>query len=237
MDRRDSVVTPEAVSLVVDTAGLGSRMIALIVDSLIQGAAVLALTVVLAGIGEEIAGILYLVAVFVIVWGYFPVFESLWSGRTPGKRLQRLRVVRTDGQPAGVGPVIVRNIVRIADFLPAFYAAGSLSILLSRRHQRLGDLAAGTMVVRERGAPEPSPLDAPLEAHPGLDTAALSQHDYVVIRNFLQRRGSFEPSARADLARSIASAFRTKVGDNGSIHDEAFLEALAASFRGRFSGE
>ncbi len=237
MDPRETVVTPEAVRLVIDAAGLGSRMIALSIDSLIQGAMVLALTLAVAGLGNgSVVGVVYFAAVFAIVFGYFPLFEG-FTGRTPGKRTQRLRVVRSDGQPAGVGPVLVRNIVRLFDFLPGFYAVGTVSILATRRSQRLGDLAAGTMVVRERSAPAPSPLGLPLEIRERFDTASVTQRDYVVVRDFLQRRGSFEPSARADLARSIASPLRVKVGDLGSLHDEAFLEAVAVSFRERFSGE
>jgi uncharacterized RDD family membrane protein YckC len=238
VDQRDTVVTPEAVALFVDTAGLGSRMIALIIDSLIQSALVIALSIILASIGQgTVVGVFFVIVVFVILWGYFPLFEILWGGRTPGKRAQRLRVVRTDGQPAGAGPILVRNIIRIADFLPGFYAVGSISILVSRRHQRLGDLAAGTMVVHERPVPEPAPLDVPLPADRLVDTAGLTQRDYVVVRDFLQRRTSFEPSARAALARDIATALREKVSDDYSTHDEAFLETLAASFRARFSGE
>jgi uncharacterized RDD family membrane protein YckC len=236
VDPRDTVVTPEAVALVVDTAGLGSRMIALLVDSAIQAAVVIALAIIFANTGQStVAGVFLVITVFLIVWGYFPFFEILWSGRTPGKRTQHLRVIRTDGQPAGAGPILVRNLIRIADFLPGFYAIGSIAILLTRRHQRLGDLAAATMVVRERAAPEPAPLDVGFAVDRRVDTAGITQRDYVVVRDFLQRRTSFEPSARAALARDIATPLRDKVGDDYSTHDEAFLEALAVSFRQRFA--
>jgi uncharacterized RDD family membrane protein YckC len=236
VDPRDTVVTPEAVALFIDTAGLGSRMIALIVDSAIQAAVVIALAIVLANTGQgTVVGVFYIIALFVIVWGYYPLFEILWSGRTVGKRAQHLRVVRTDGQPAGAGSILVRNIIRIADFLPGFYAIGSISILLTRRNQRLGDLAAGTMVVRERAAPEPAPLDVSFPVDRRIDTAGITQRDYIVVRDFLQRRSTFDPSARAALAASIATPLREKVGDDYSAHDEAFLEALAVSFRERFS--
>jgi uncharacterized RDD family membrane protein YckC len=238
VDQRDSVVTPEAIALFVDTAGLGSRMIALIVDSIFQGVAVLAVFILFASVGPgTTVGWIFVIAVFAIVWGYFPAFEIFWNGRTPGKRAQRLRVVRTDGQPAGAGPILVRNIIRIADFLPGFYAVGSVAILLSGRNQRLGDLAAGTMVVRDRVAPVPAPLDVPFPGERRVDTAAITHRDYVIVRDFLQRRTSFDPTARAALARDIATALRDKVSDDYSTHDEAFLESLAASFRERFSGE
>lgn len=238
MDQRDSVVTPEAVALFVDTAGLGSRMIALIIDSIFQGLAVLVVFVVMASMGEgTTVGVIFIIVIFAILWGYFPAFEILWHGRTPGKRAQRLRVVRTDGQPAGAGPILVRNILRIADFLPGFYAVGSIAILSTRRNQRLGDLAGGTMVVRDRAAPEPTPLEVPISAERGVDTAAITHRDYAIVRDFLQRRWTFDPTARANLARTIATPLRDKVSDDYSTHDEAFLESLAASFRDRFSGE
>jgi len=232
------IVTPEAVPIVIDTAGLGSRMIALAADMLIQGAVLLALTIpfVVIGHARGLALVVFLLALFLVLWGYFPLFETLWGGRTPGKRMQGLRVVRTDGQPAGVGPVLARNVIRLVDFLPGMYAVGVATILLSSRNQRLGDLAAGTIVIRERRAPEPSPLNVMVGAHEHLDTAGLTQRDYVVIRDFLQRRGSFDPTARGELARSLATAYRGRVGGAVPAADEIFLERLAASFRDRSSG-
>lgn len=238
-ERRRTIVTPEAVALSVDAAGLGSRMIALLIDTLIQGALALVVTVVAASIGlyRTPVVVVFSLMLFVLVWGYFPLWETFWRGRTPGKRAQHLRVVMVDGQPATAGPIFLRNLVRVADFLPGGYGVGAIAILLSRNSRRLGDLAAGTMVVRERAAPEPAPLAAATPTAVALDTAGLRQRDYVVVRDFLQRRSSLDSAARGALARTLADALRRRVGGTGPNDDEAFLESVAASFRERFSGE
>ena len=154
----DAIVTPEAVSLAIDVAGLGSRMIAAIIDSAIQIGALIGLSFVFSALSRNTGSdsvntaliVIYLIALFVLLWGYYPLFEGLWKGRTPGKRAQRLRVVRTDGQPVTIGPVLVRNLLRIVDFLPVYYVIGTISMILTKRSQRIGDLAAGTIVVREQ---------------------------------------------------------------------------------------
>jgi uncharacterized RDD family membrane protein YckC len=237
----DVSVTPEAVLVTLDVAGLGSRMIALIVDSLIQAGILIAtgFLVFNAASGTAAAVAFSLVAFFTL-WGYFPLFEGVWSGRTPGKRAQGLRVIRTDGHPVTFAPVLVRNLVRIVDFLPSYYLVGLLCMVLTRRWQRLGDLAAGTMVVRERPAPAPTPLDLP---EPGpdspaaaMDTSALTEAEYSLVRSFLERRESLDGPARADLAGKLAGRLRTTVGSRWAewLGDEAFLVAVAQSYRERF---
>jgi len=237
------VVTPEAVPLALDVAGLGSRMIAILIDTLIQAPFFIALTVAFAsahgGVGAQVA---YALISFALVWGYFPLFEGLWRGRTPGKRAQSLRVVRSDGQPVTFANVLVRNLIRIVDILPGNYGVGVVSAALTRKSQRLGDIAAGTIVVRERSMPAPAPLElgrgpGMAEALPSVDTTGLGERDYAVIRSFLQRRESLAPEVRSALASQIASAVRTRVGVpvRGVASEEAFLEALAASYRARFA--
>jgi len=235
-------VTPEAVALSRDIAGLGSRMIAIIIDLLIQGAVFFAFAAsFIAVVGHMTTPdlVVYLVGVFVITWGYFPIFEGLWGGRTPGKRAQSLRVVQLDGQPVGWASVIVRNLVRIVDILPGFYAVGSTAILLTKRSQRLGDLAAGTMVVREPKVRSPAPLrldpkigDPPADG--SLDATGLSEQEYEIVRSFLERRGTFAPDARAALAAQLAAQFRSRVASHGFSTDEGFLEELAYAYRSRF---
>jgi uncharacterized RDD family membrane protein YckC len=240
--RSDVTVTPEAVAVTVDVAGLGSRMIALIFDSLIQAAVLIGVGFLLAWAAPSgTAGLVVLIVVYFLgLWGYFPVFEGLWSGQTPGKRAQRIRVVRTDGQPVTFAAVMVRNLVRVVDFLPGYYVVGALSIVLTRRSQRLGDLAAGTMVIRERPAPAPRPLDPASPATESLaarmDTAGLTERDYGLIRSFLERRTSLEPSARQELAARLAGAVRPRVGGHWTdgLDDEAFLAAVAQAYRERF---
>jgi hypothetical protein len=178
--------------------------------------------------------------VFVILWVYYPLFEGLWQGRTPGKRAQRLRVVRTDGQPAGFAAIIVRNLIRIVDVsLLPFVAV--ISMLVTRRAQRLGDLAAGTMVIREHQMEAPQPLDlsgAAAQRLPGLDIARLSEREYGVIRSFLARRETLAPEARAELATKLATTVLERLGGThgqAGLDDEAFLETVARSYRDRFA--
>jgi len=231
-------VTPEAVSISADIAGLGSRMIAILIDSAIQAALLILLGFALAGLGLKgttaaaagLGGILFLYL------GYFFLFEGLWAGRTPGKRAQRIRVVRADGQPAGWTQVGIRTLLRLVDILPTAYAVGSLSILLTGRSQRLGDLAAATLVVRER--PAPLPLTVPAVASAGvlLDTTAISEELYSAIRSFLERRSTLVAGARDQLARQFAALARRHVGGavDWSGSNEALLEAVVASYRARF---
>jgi uncharacterized RDD family membrane protein YckC len=230
-------VTPEAVTISLDVAGLGSRMIAWIIDSLIQ----LAIAVpILLGIGVgDLSGSVELVVLslilFLLFWGYYPIFELSWHGQTPGKRAQRLRVIRTDGQPAGGAAIMVRNLIRILDvFLLPFLAV--ISMIVTTRAQRLGDLAAGTLVVREaRFAAPRSVVSASRPDLPAVDATGLSERDYDVIRSFLARRGSLDATARWRLATQLASAIRGRVGSlPDGLADETMLEAVAQSYRQRF---
>jgi uncharacterized RDD family membrane protein YckC len=240
----NSTITPEAVRLRVDVAGLGSRMIALLLDAAIQLALLIPLLIGAAALGP--GGVAETIAVallsFAIIWLYYPLFEWLWSGRTPGKRAQRLRVVRTDGQPVGFAAVMVRNLVRIVDvFLLPFLAV--ISMVVTSRAQRLGDLAAGTMVVRERPIPVVGPVE--LEGSGGgarpissLDTSGLTEREYGLIRSFLARRQGLEPQARQRLAAQLVASIRGRVGDqhlDGALSDERFLSEVAASYRARFA--
>lgn len=243
VSRDAGIVTPEAVTLSVDVAGLGSRMIAAIIDVLIQGAALLVVGLSLGGLGGSAPNtpltIVFFVSLFLIVWAYYPLFETMWNGATPGKRAQRLRVVKTDGQPATVGPVLVRNLLRLVDILPGAYGVGAITMLLTRRSQRLGDLAAGTMVIRERKAPDPHelsllPSSGRDEVARRIDVAALTDRDYELVRSFLQRRDSLRPEARAALAHQIASVLRTSAhAPSIDVDDETFLEAVALAIRAR----
>jgi uncharacterized RDD family membrane protein YckC len=245
---RNTIVTPEAVSLDLDTAGLGSRGIAQILDTVIQVGLLLAFVLIVAGFGLEGAAqaAVLLLASLVVFWGYYFVFEGLWNGQTPGKRAQRIRVVRVDGQPVGWTEVIVRNLLRIVDLLPAYYMVGAVSIIVTRNSQRLGDLAAGTIVVHERKAAAPAPfVVAPLPpvavdgSTPELpfDASAVSEAHYDVARAFLQRRFELDPEARRTLAANVANSLRRSLAVAPGYRpdqDERFLESVAAAYQARF---
>ena len=154
-----TIDTPEQVPLEFALASVGSRFLAVALDTLFQAGGFLVFVL----IGLAAAGIstifrvnagIWVVAVliltsFLIYYGYFAVFEAVWNGQTPGKRIIGLRVILVAGRPITAYEAILRNVVRIADQMPGMYAIGILSILLTGKNQRLGDLAAGTVVVYE----------------------------------------------------------------------------------------
>ena len=159
MARQTEVITPENIPLTLELAGIGTRFGALLVDMLIQTiATVIGLIVfgIAAGFSEAVGGggpvwiALMIAAIFLIWFGYFILFEAIWNGQTPGKRLFGLRVVRDGGYPVNFFAVATRNLIRIADFLPVSYAAGAITVFLNPEYKRLGDLVAGTLVIKER---------------------------------------------------------------------------------------
>ena len=168
IDLRDqlSIETPELVGIELPLAGIGSRCIALVVDSMIQGFCFLALfflgillltllpglpTIqhkVSAGVDPAKWAVAILIFVpFLLQWGYFTLFEAFWKGQTPGKRLLHLRVIQQSGRPIGLFESMGRNLLRIIDMIPGFYLVGAVCIFATRRQQRLGDMVAGTLVV------------------------------------------------------------------------------------------
>lgn len=241
---RISIATPEGVDLDLTLAGLGSRAVARIIDQAIQLAVLLAVGV-LAGVagaaagatgdgGGALAAAVAVVVVFAVQFGYDVAFEVLGSGRTPGKRWNGLRVVRIDGAPVGFVTSAVRNLVRIVDSLPGIYAVGMVAVVASGRNQRLGDMAAATLVVRERRgprkAPPPARAAAPGPGEAPWDVAAVTADELATIRRFLDRRATLAPEARVRLAGDLAARLRPKVvGPPGHLDPEPFLEAVAAA--------
>lgn len=236
--------TPESVALIHTPAGLGSRLAAALIDGLIQAAAALGfflLGIMTAAIGEEVGlkvaesvilALLLLLGVVVIL-GYPLFFETVWQGQTPGKRAMGLRVTRSDGLPADFSRLAVRNLLRLVDFLPAFYAAGTFGILLSRHGQRLGDLAAGTVVIRELPAVLPNlptqlagPLTTPA-ATLRRQLTALPDTALEPVRAFWTRRDQLAPVVRPQIAERLAGAVAAACGWTEPIADpERFLEEV-----------
>jgi uncharacterized RDD family membrane protein YckC len=238
-----SVLTPERVSLEYGIAGIGSRGGAAIIDTLIQSVALLVIIVAGASAGAaaslfsgSFAEVLLIVILalggFVITAGYFMVFEIIWNGQTPGKRVLSIRVIRESGYPIRPADSVIRNVVRIVDWLPLFYGIGVLVMLFNKRSKRLGDFASGTLVVREGGARQTlSTVVTPATLEPvALEPRgyALSSADATLIRDFLVRRNGLHPDARADLARRLASAMAQRYQLPLEEDPEVFLERLAA---------
>lgn len=234
---RVRISTPEGVDVELTLAGIGSRFIAALLDLLVQGGVLLASAValgVLGGGGSGLAQAAFSIIFFLVFFGYDVLFEVRSRGRTLGKRWTGLRVVRTGGRPVTFVPSCVRNVMRVVDILPAFYAIGMLSIFVTARNQRLGDLAAGTLIVRERpgGVRERAAAVEPAVARgiDGWDVSAVSAQDVGTVRQFLARRGDLETGARAELAGELERRLRPLVaGAPEQLAAEEFLERLAAA--------
>ena len=156
-DTSDDLVisTPERVAFQYEIAGIGSRFLAQVVDTLVISVILIGITILAASLGGisgsgELAILVEVILGFVLLAGYFLISEAAWNGQTLGKRAARLRVVGDHGEPLTIGQAAIRNLVRIVDFLPIFYAIGMLTLFINGRGKRLGDFAAGTLVVRDR---------------------------------------------------------------------------------------
>ncbi len=237
--------TPEQVEVSFELAGLASRAVACVIDSLLQ---ILIIGLTLLGLGllgllnrEEMGAgfdalegnqpgsfpampmILAIIGLvfFVTFWGYHVFFELVTGGRTPGKQLMRLRVLRDSGTAVTFSDSFIRNLVRVIDFLPVYYGVGLLAVLFTDRGKRLGDLAAGTVVIRERRlaasvAPHAVVPGGPLRLDPGLEQ---------LIASFLERREGLEPHRRSELAKQLAHPLQARYGGL-ELASEPFLEAL-----------
>ncbi len=243
------VVTPEAVRLEFEAAGVGSRGAALLLDLLLQSAVLMIVgftgVLVYAEAGPGLPGwvgdTVAVLFAFAVVWGYPVAFETLWRGRTLGKAAMGLRVVTVEGSPVRFRHAAVRATLGIVDFALTSGAAALLSALLSRRHQRLGDLVAGTIVLRERtGAKAPSAvrfsIPAGAESYAAtLDPAGLSADDYATVRSFLLRAPHLPDEVRAHLAVRLAGPLAAKLRHlrPGTVPAETFLQCLAARYQQR----
>lgn len=240
LEDRLTIETPEGVSIDVTLAGLGSRMGAAVIDIIIQGvvliAAVLALTLAGATLSQDLGVFIVGVGTLVltaVVLGYYLVFEALNGGRTPGKAAFGIRVASADGRPVSFGAVAIRTLFRVIDFLPALYALGAITVMLNDRNQRLGDLVAGTVVVRDRTGAPASPRESDQTPVEGWDVAAVTEAETALLRRFAARRGDLTPQARQKLAAETAERLRPKVEGGNGLDDETFLMQLLAEKRAR----
>ncbi len=224
------VATPERVSVSLPVAGLGYRMMAYLVDAGVLFAVGLVLVFVyslinrdmlasfqsLGGVGQAVLGLVG----FVIVWGYWTVSEVLLRGQTLGKRLVGIRVVKLDGSPVGVFESAVRNLLRVVDFLPACYPVGLVAMMIDKHHRRIGDLLAGTLLVREE--------KVSLARYETVQAGALSTGDIEVLTSFLQRFDSLEPAARLAVGRQLM----TKFGGDPTADEATLRSWLSAKAKG-----
>ncbi len=223
------VETPELVVLTYTVAGVGSRVAAALID---YGICLLGYAAVLIGMSSlgvrsrlggwagsaAWAGALLYLLLFAILWGYYVLFEGLADGQTPGKRLLRLRAVRDGGYSVTFGASAVRNLVRLLDMQPIFtYGVAIASVMLTRRGKRLGDLAAGTIVVREGLAPRAAPAATRRTAgqtpEGAVAVARLTNAEYSVLERFAERRAELTADRRAALAEQIATRLGPALAD------------------------
>jgi hypothetical protein len=166
-------------------------------------------------------------------------FETLAGGRTPGKRWSGLRVVRSSGRPVDLVASMIRNVLRLVDGLPLSYVPTIVSIVATRRNQRPGDLAADTVVIRDRRAIDhvaPVAVTAPRDraaAGASWDVSAVPAEDLATVRAFLERRDGLSRDARARLAAQLDGALRPRVGGADEHDPERFLEILYDAKRAR----
>jgi uncharacterized RDD family membrane protein YckC len=238
---RITIPTPEGVQLELTLAGLGSRSVSGAVDLLLKLAIVAALVLVLAlALPDELALAVIVPAVALVLLGYDVLFETRRGGRTPGKQCAGLRVVRSGGRPVDLTASAIRNVLRLVDGLPLAFVPTVVCVLATARNQRPGDLAADTVVVRERraaGAPPDAGLRDRRHALPARaahwDVSGVGSDDLATVRSFLERREGLTAEARERLAARLHAGLAPMVGGADEADHERFLEAVYAIKSGR----
>lgn len=252
MERTVTVRTPESVAFYYDLAGLGSRFLAMFVDLTLQmlftfawvlavSMAVEPLSVALARLHLKTAAIVsvfsaaLIMLIFLTFFGYFIIFETWWNGQTIGKRFLGIRVVRDGGYPLDFMAAAIRNLIRVIEF--AFgYVPSAICALLSPQNKRLGDIVAGTIVVRDRAFEVTDPsrwlsVDQPLRPAQ-LDFSGLDADETALVRRFVERRTTMDSAARRAAAQRIAAPVRVKLGPSvAGLSDEELLVRIAATAR------
>jgi uncharacterized RDD family membrane protein YckC len=254
LERNVSVRTPESIAFYYELAGLGSRFLAVAIDGVIQTLGVVAVLLLFAwaapgaaAIGralgmrdttiEAVQAAITIILIFLAFFGYFVAFETLWNGQTPGKRIIGIRVVRDGGYPVAFMDSVIRNLVRIIEALLG-YIPSIVSALASSQNKRLGDLAAGTIVVRDRAfevtdASAWMSGDEPAEAVPHIPGfERISDDELALAERYVSRSHMLDPRAAHETAKRIADAVRPKLGpENAEYSDHDLLVRIAAARR------
>ncbi|HMK37519.1 MAG TPA: RDD family protein [Desulfomonilaceae bacterium] len=255
-----TIETPEHFELHFRLAGIGVRFLAFLVDRLIQAGIILGLAIIVTLLffmmgkiadvtdffvrmskfmGQWIIALAILVYGVVVI-GYFILFEYLWSGSTPGKKSQEIRVIRKDGRPITFLDATVRNVLRFVDLLADVYPMGLLVMFLDSKNRRLGDMAAGTLVVMEKTSADP--FAAARSTGTGITdpeirdaVAALTPEDYQLISKFLTRRKELDADHRAKLAHDIVHSVLDKaaISVTASSDPEGILEKMEVLYMER----
>jgi len=248
--------TPESVEIEFTLAGIGNRALALLVDYFLLGITLLLFVLAWAilsvqsfdlisswtrnsqSLGLWLLAIFFLI-VFFIYAGYFVFFETLWQGQTPGKRFAKIRVVRDDGRPIGLAQATLRSLLRPLD---EFLYIGAFFIMFSRREKRLGDWAAGTIVIDSHITAASANFTISEQARSLytelLDTTDFSQllpDDFAVIREYLQRRGAMASRSRVALASKLTQQVVAimRLEKLPAVAPDIFLEAVYLAYQNK----
>lgn len=241
MHDRYQILTPEKVVLTVELANLGPRIIAHIIDLFLMAIGLIAGSLVISQasviVGPGIAGLVTAVFTTFFIFVYFIVSEMLMKGQTIGKKLLGLRVVTIEGRPLGWSGSFLRNVLRIADLLPGTYLLGLVTMFLNERSQRLGDLIAGTIVIRVAPAFRgftPAPHHAgvhQLEDSIG-DVSQMSLEEYAALKRLCDRFPYLTKDAQAWSLRQVWDPFREKLGIEPvqGVHPIYQIEAVVMKY-------
>jgi len=242
------IETPEQIALELPVAGIGSRFLALAIDTVFQVVAYFLALVVFAFFGTLFAGsfhlsdawaslgpAIFVLATFCLYWGYFAAFEILWKGQTPGKRSAHIRVIKISGRPIDPASAVIRNLLRVVDFLPGMYGAGVVCMLLNRNSRRIGDFVAGTVVIHDR-ADTDSATDwqTPRESKtPPTSGARLTDDEVVLIETYLARRFNLPTDVREQTGNRIVKRIvdRTGTAPEPNEYGDDFLDRMVRSAR------
>jgi uncharacterized RDD family membrane protein YckC len=241
-----TIETPEQVHLEFILAGIGSRFMATLLDMVIQALLYLVLFVVLIIFSANpftrkfpmwVEAVFILIS-FCIYWGYYAIFEIVWKGQTPGKRLAGIRVIKDSGRAISPFEAIARNLLRAVDWLPSLYAIGVVTMLLNPKSRRLGDFVAGTLVVHETSDRETDLFFNTKEQTEFVfpQAAKLTLAEAELIETFLARRLDIPPDIRRQNSQRIAELLIARLGTPGDARpadNEDFLELLVKEFRNR----
>jgi uncharacterized RDD family membrane protein YckC len=238
--------TPEQIALELPLAGIGSRFLAIAIDTLIQIALYLLTGLIfLLLLPEGFSIFTFLpktlgpaIAIFIgfaIYWGYFALFESIWKGQTPGKRVAGIRVIKESGRPINAFEAIGRNLMRAVDVMPGIYGVGLICMMLNQQSRRLGDFVAGTVVVHEKTTDQVRPTwnTAAASASASGRIGQVTAEELVLIETYLSRRFDLEPGVRLRTAIQIAERIKAKTGLEPQSHQHVddFLEEAARRVR------
>ncbi len=259
MSRTLEIITPEQVAIRYELAGFGSRAVAAFIDFIWQFFAYIGIVSIifllrwlfpvpwLTNPEPTSASIFLVVLLYFVTLIYYSYFETVWSGETPGKRKMGLCVINEGGYPVDLRSVILRNMLRVIDWLPFGYGIAFISVIMGARYQRLGDLAAGTLVVRKGEEDEgnkaftfgAAQVFRLLEGGVLSQVNRISRDELEMVQLFLARRAALPFALRVQFAQRLSQPIMEKIGYKipvVGVDYERWLEEIELACRRRVIG-